>query len=277
MEKLINKVELDVECNDYKENNKLNKKYFIIWTLICIFFILLISTKLVLQKTKEGRKIKNNIIYAEASTIGSIICTYDIQNISKTTKLLGNEFEVKSLFDLYIDGKKVQYSKEIKFNSIGKHKIEIKLYEKLNMDNMFKNIKDLISIEMKSEKDCLITSMISTFENCNQLMEFKIDGFNVEQVKSTNKMFYNTSLSIFNFSSFNTKNLEDMSYMFAYSSIKKFSLNIFNTIKVTNMSNLFKNCTYMTSIDLSNVNTREVQEKYKILQVCSVHAYQLKI
>ena len=179
MEKLINKVELDVEYNDYKKNYKINKNYFIIWTLICIFFILLISTKLVLQKTKEGRKIKNNIIYAETSTIGSIICTYDIQNISKTTKLLGNEFEVKSLFDLYIDGKKVQYSKEIKFNSIGKHKIEIKLYEKLNMDNMFRNIKDLISIEMKSEKDCLITSMISTFENCNQLMEFKIDGFNV--------------------------------------------------------------------------------------------------
>ena len=68
--------------------------------------------------------------------------------------------------------------------------MEIKLYEKLNMDNMFKNIKDLISIEMKSENNCQITSMISTFENCNQLKEFKIDGFDVEQVKSTNKMFF---------------------------------------------------------------------------------------
>ena len=34
MEKLINKVELDVEYNDYKKNYKVNKKYFIIWTLI---------------------------------------------------------------------------------------------------------------------------------------------------------------------------------------------------------------------------------------------------
>ena len=207
MEKLVTKVELDIEYNDYNKNKKVNKKYLIIWTLIFMFFILLISTKLVFQKTEEGRKIKNNIIFAEVSIIGSITCIYNIQNIAKATKLLGNEFEVKSLFDLYIDGKKVQYSKEIKFNSLGKHKIEIKLYEKLNMDNMFKNIKDLISIEMKSEKDCPITSMISTFENCNQLTEFKIDGFNVEQVKSTNKMFYNTSLSVFNFSSFKTKNL----------------------------------------------------------------------
>ena len=140
MEKLITKVELDVEYNDYTQNNKANKKYFIIWTLICIFFILLISTKLIFQKTEKGRKIKNNIIYAEVSIIGSITCIYDIQNITQTTKLLSNEFEVKSLFDLYIDGKKVQYSKEIKFNSIGKHKIEIKLYEKLNMDYMFSKI-----------------------------------------------------------------------------------------------------------------------------------------
>ena len=224
---------------------KLIKSILLYGHLLLYFFFVSIWTKLVFLK-KEKRKIKNNIIYAEVSIIGNIVCIYNIQDIKQTNKLLSNEFEIKSLFDLYIDDKKVQFSKEIKFNSIGKHKIEIKLYEKLNMDNMFKNIKDLISIEMKSEKNCQITSMVSTFENCNQLNEFKIDGFYVEQVKSTNKMFYNTSLSIFKFSSFNTKNLEDMSYMFAYSSIKDFSLNIFNTIKVTNMSNLFKNCTYMT-------------------------------
>ena len=187
MEKLITKVELDVEYIEYKKNNKVNKKDFIIWALICIFFIISISTKLVLLKTEKRRKIKNNLIFAELSIIGNIVCTYSIKNITKTTKLLGNEFEIKSLFDLYIDGQKVQFSKEIKFNSIGKHKMEIKLYEKLNMDYMFKNVKDLISIEMKSEKNCPITSMISAFENCNQLNKFKIDGFNVEQIKSTNK------------------------------------------------------------------------------------------
>ena len=190
MENLITKVELDVEYIEYKKNNKVNKKYFIIWILICIFFIISISTKLVFLKTEKRRKIKNNLIYSEISIIGNIVCTYDIQNITKSTKLLGNEFEIKSLFDFYIDAKKVQLSKEIKFNSLGKHQMEIKLYEKLNMDNMFKNIKDLISIEMKSENNCQITSMISTFENCNQLKEFKIDGFDVEQVKSTNKMFF---------------------------------------------------------------------------------------
>jgi len=147
MEKLINRVELNIQYNDVNKNNKDNKKYFIIWTLICIFFILSISTKLVFLKIEKGRKIKNNIIYSEISTIGNITCIYDILNISKTTKIFGNEFEGKSLFDFYIDDKKVQYSKEIKFNSLGKLKMEIKLYEKLNMDYMFKNIKDLLSIK----------------------------------------------------------------------------------------------------------------------------------
>ena len=117
MEKLITKVELDVEYNDYKKKNKVNKNYFIMWTLIIIFFILSIWTKLVFLKTEKGRK-KNNIIYAEVSTIGNIVCTYNIQDIKQTTKIFGNKFEIKSLFDFYIDDKKVQFSKDIKFNSL---------------------------------------------------------------------------------------------------------------------------------------------------------------
>ena len=202
MDKLITKIELDVEYNDYKKNNKSNKKYFIIWTLICIFFILTISSKFFFVKTEKIKNIKDRLIYAEVSIIGNIECTYYIQNITQATQLLGKEFESKSLFDLYIDGKKVRCSEEFKFNSLGNHKMEIKLYEKLNMDYMFKNVKDLLEIEMKSENNCSITSMISTFENCIQLKIFKIDGFNVEQVKSANKMFYNTSLFIYDFYSF---------------------------------------------------------------------------
>ena len=74
MEKLIAKVDLDVEDNDYKKNNKVNKKNFIIWTLIYILFIISFSSKLVFLKTEKRRKIKNNLIYAEVSIIGNIVC-----------------------------------------------------------------------------------------------------------------------------------------------------------------------------------------------------------
>ena len=39
---------------------------------------------------------------------------------------------------------------------------------------MFTNIKELNKMEMTSIKDCKILSMISTFENCSNLDEFKI-------------------------------------------------------------------------------------------------------
>ena len=35
---------------------------------------------------------------------------------------------------------------------------------------MFKDVQELISVEMKSDKNCEILSMISTFENCNYLI-----------------------------------------------------------------------------------------------------------
>ena len=40
------------------------------------------------------------------------------------------------------------------------------------MDYMFKDVKELTSVEMKSDKNCQIESMISTFENCEHLESF---------------------------------------------------------------------------------------------------------
>jgi hypothetical protein len=54
---------------------------------------------------------------------------------------------------------------------------------------MFKDVPDLLSVEMKSEQNCEITSMISTFENCENLNSFKITGFNGEKIKSMKKLF----------------------------------------------------------------------------------------
>ena len=112
--------------------------------------IVLIFYKIVF--TIQNKKIKYILSFAETSVVGEINCSYEIKNISKNIILIGNEFVKNSLFDLYIDGKKVNYVKEYKFTSLGKHKMQIKLYERINMDYMFKNVKDLISVEMNSKK-----------------------------------------------------------------------------------------------------------------------------
>ena len=82
------------------------------------------------------------------------------------------------------------------YNSIGIHEIQIKLFGPLNMDYMFKGVKDLISIEMSTEKSCQIISMISTFENCNNLKSFNNTNFYNDQntLISIHKLFYKSGL-----------------------------------------------------------------------------------
>ena len=70
------------------------------------------------------------------------------------------------------------------------------------MNYMFKDIKDLISVEMKSNSNCQILSMVGTFENCIKLIDFNISGFNLEQVTSMRYLFFNSSLTTFSLSAY---------------------------------------------------------------------------
>ena len=53
---------------------------------------------------------------------------------------------------------------------------------------MFKNIEDLNKIEIISNGTYKIYSMISTFENCTNLNEFEIYGFDYSDLKSMKKL-----------------------------------------------------------------------------------------
>ena len=55
---------------------------------------------------------------------------------------------------------------------------------------MFKNVKDLISVEVISQNNCHISSMISSFEGCAKLTSFNISGFNAEQIKSADDKLF---------------------------------------------------------------------------------------
>ena len=129
---------------------------------------------------------------------GQIECLYDINTVAKNTTLLGNEFiNNYPRIEIYIDGNKIQYTKEYKFKDLGNHNIIYILYEDLNMDYMFKDVPDLISVKMKSENNCQILSMISTFENSESLYEFRITGFSGNRIKSMKKLFYGTNIYIY--------------------------------------------------------------------------------
>ena len=96
------------------------------------------------------------IINKVLTKIGEINCIYEVENIYRNNILLGNEFSKNSRFSIYIDEKRIKYTKDYKINSYGSHQIKIVLYENLNMDYMFKDVTDLVSVEMKSEENCQI-------------------------------------------------------------------------------------------------------------------------
>ena len=201
-------------------------------------------------------------------SIGEINCVYEILTTSQNTLLLSNEYSKTSDFDIYIDNKRIRYSKEYKFDTTGNHKIQIKLYNNINMDYMFKDVNELLSVEMVSDQNCQILSMISTFENCFNLNDFNITGFGADNLKSMKKLFYKSSLTTFSFKSFNTINLEDISYMFSSTSIYDFSSNFINTNKVTNMSYLFKDCPSLSYFDASILDTSNVVDMSYMFSSC---------
>ena len=238
----INDQETSITSIIQKEEEKNWKKYILIGVPILVVIIIIIVLIIILAK--EDKKTPH-------ISIGEILYTLDIDSNSKEIDILGNEYNKQSSFDIYIDDNLSKYSKKYIFKTTGIHEIKIVLYENINMDYMFKDVKSLISIEMNSTSNASIISMISTFENCNNLENIEVNGFLTNEIKSINKIFYNTKLYILDISWLNTSNIEDMSYMFALSTIIEIDLSKIDTNSVKNISYMFYKCESLLSIDLN--------------------------
>ena len=129
------------------------------------------------------------------------------------------------------------------------------------MEKMFKDVKALTSVIMKSEENLKIKIINSAFENCEKLTNIKIMGFNPMEIKSMNKLFYKSGITSFSTDYLNTKNLLNISYMFAETPIKNVDLSLLNTSNIIDMSHLFENCTSLSEINLSDLKTEKVKNK----------------
>ena len=249
--------ELNSQLTGLNKGNLSKKvKIFITLTIFSIILISILIIIILVKNTKDSNKStdsddgNNNL-----EKLAEINCIYDILDINKNTILLGNDFIKTSNFDIFINNEKIKYTKEYKFSSFGINKVKYVLYEEIMMDYMFKEVNDLLSVEMISEKNCKIKSMISLFENSINLKEIKIKGFNTKEVKSLQKLFYNTSISEIDISDINTENVLNMSYMFSYTNIEKINIFKFNTNNVVDMSYMFQHCNSLKDIDISKLNT----------------------
>ena len=251
------------------------KKVLIIGSVIGFLVIIIIIIIIVAVTSDDKKDNENNENKSDEpddsdiKELGEIRCQYSIEDISKPTPILGFEYDKKdSNFDIYIGDKKISYTKEYKFEKTGEQQIKFKLYSKINMNNMFKDVSSLTSVFMETDKDVHITSMISTFEDCVNLNELFIRGFNTEELVSMNRFLYGTSPPIINLNSFSTAKIEDMSYMFSGISSAGLDISKIDTSNAKNMSYMFYKNTGVGSLDLSHFDTKKVEDMSHMFESC---------
>ena len=257
----VNDFHLDINNNN-KKSSPISKYLLIGGTTL--FILIFIITLIIVNST--GKTSKNEKM--SQIPLGEITCKFDIESIENKISIIGSEYEKNSDFSIVVDGKKLnEYIKEYLFSEIGEHEIKIELYEDLNMNYMFKNIKNLKSVEMYSNSSIKILSMIGTFEKCELLNNFNIKGFDTRNITSLKKLFYNTSLSKLNLD-IDTSMVEDVSYMFADTNLKIISLTPYNLLNVVNMSYMFYLSDSLLKVNLEGVDLKNVEDMSHMFQSC---------
>ena len=247
-----------------KQKTIIPKKYLIIGGVI---FLIIIITIIIITITFKFNPKNNNENNKEI--IGQINCIYKNEISVEQIHIISESYEKISDFDILIDGKEIKFTKIYEFSDLKEHKIEYHLYEPINMNDMFKDISTLISIEMISNKNASIISMMRTFENCINLQSFMIHGFNLEKIVSLEKLFFNTKIKYIDLNIFNNIQIEDISYMFALSTINKFNFSEINFNTIKNISHLFENCTSLETIEISsNINLEKLEDISYMFRGC---------
>ena len=229
----------------------------IIFVTICIILAVII---IVFVRHESTRPFKPEEI------IGEIKCIYYIDDIDSQIQILSNEYKNISDIDITIDDKRVEFKKKYKFTKEGFHSINFYINKNETMDYMFADNIYLISVELYSRKNISIQSMVGSFQNCINLIMFKNDGFNTEQVLYMNDLFNNADLIFIDLENFDTSNVIDISRMFKdCKNLKYLNISNFNTENVINFSGFLEGCHSLINIDLFNFEIK----KQKICQKCS--------
>ena len=248
------------ESNLKSEDNDTQKNYccfyFLISIMILLIIIIFIALYFYLSLKGKSKKEKDSEIL---DVNGYINCTYDINDeISENISIINDKFDSKINIIMEINNTEYPFSKSFKFDSLGLTNITFIFNESINMDYMFYNISNLISVEMKTKGNIEIKTITEAFEYCSNLKNISIDGFIGNNIKNMHKLFYkDISLENANITIINTTNLIDCSYMFSNTYLDSLNINI-NTSNVKNMSHMFDNGGMIKYLDLSNLTTKNV-------------------
>ena len=103
------------------------KKYLLIGGVITAFLIILIIIIILIATSGNNKEKEKNII-------GEIICKYEILDTESSTIILGKDFNYEGNFDILIENKKIDFTKEYKFEKTGVIEVKFNIYSSINMD-----------------------------------------------------------------------------------------------------------------------------------------------
>ncbi len=205
----------------------------------------------------------------------NIIMTISASSTSSSYKLIVSSY-IKYIDAMFIDGEQVEISSEKKFNSVGKHTVQMIMDTSnvTDMGSMFGYCSGLTSINFGDSFDTSnVTDMRDMFNGCKSLTSINFgDSFDTSNVTDMFCMFLNCyKLTSINFGdSFDTSNVTNIGSMFGYCrSLTSLDLTHFNTSNVTYMGDMFEYCSGLTELNLSNWNTSNVTDMGSMYNDCS--------
>ena len=166
--------------------------------------------------------------------------------------------------EIYVNGNHDNINEEDIFSNLenGENIIIMKWNNKLtNCDSMFKDLSNIIEIDLTKFDTSEVTTMQDMFNSCINLKKIIIDdNFNTSKVTSMASMFLKCmSLESLDLSNFITSSINNLGYFLSEcNSLTTLNLSKFDTSLVRNMAGMFSQCILLVSLDLSNFNTINV-------------------
>ena len=172
--------------------------------------------------------------------------------------------------EMYLDNKKIPFTKSYTFDKEGKHIIKYILLKNIKTcKKMFYCCYHISSIDLSNFNSDEVTDMSYMFNHCFNLQKLNIDNLNTKNVINMEKMFRRCfSLKELNVNSFDTSNVTNMNYMFCCLSLNKLDLSKFNTSKVEDMSGFLSYSIELEDIDLSSFDSTELINIENMFKQC---------
>ena len=165
-----------------------------------------------------------------------------------------------------IEDEESDYEIKLWFNSTDKtayyYAEPEKVYLNEDSSRMFRDLSNLISLDVSSFDTSKVTNMEAMFAGMSNLTSLNLSNFDTSKVTRMNSMFEGVSrLTTLNLSNFDTSKVTNMEAMFGYMyGLTSLNISSFDTSQATNMRDMFSNMRNLTSLNLSNFNTSKVTD-----------------